>query len=419
MEQPNRPRRETPARRESPPARQPSRTAAPRPLPNPREARKQARLRALQRQSTWTGVLFLAAVLTLSLLSLALPDRDFSPAENRRLKQFPSFSVSGLLGGSYFSDWTDYTAEQFAGRDHWITLELKFRQLLGAQEANGVLLCKDGYLMEPPVEPDESAVRKNRDAVNAFAARHPELSVSMAVVPTAAYILSDKLPGNVPVRDQHADITAFASRLQNVQFIDVSDALLARSAEPLYYKTDHHWTTLGARAAFEAMAPALGIDASGMQYETYTVSGNFEGTLAAKSGCRDVQDTIEIAVPETDVLFYRVNEGDPTRFATLYDDASLSGNDQYALFLGGNAARVDVTTTAETGRTLLLFKDSYANCLMQFLYPHFDRIILIDPRYYYSTADDLLLRESVTDVLFLYNANTFFEDRSLCEVLGP
>ena len=70
MEQPNRPRRETPARRESPPARQPSRTAAPRPLPNPREARKQARLRALQRQSTWTGVLFLAAVLTLSLLSL-------------------------------------------------------------------------------------------------------------------------------------------------------------------------------------------------------------------------------------------------------------------------------------------------------------------------------------------------------------
>lgn len=417
MEQPNRPRRTAPSVRTSPAP------AAPRPQPRPvrdaRETRKQARLRALQRQSVWTGAFFLAAILTLAAVSLALPDRDFSPAENRRLKQFPVFSVSSLLNGSYFNDWTSYAAEQFAGRDRWITLDLAFRRLLGAKEANGVLLCRDGYLMEPPAAPDTAALEKSRDAVNAFAARHPELSVSMAIVPNAAAILTDRLPENVPLRDQLADISAFASGLEGVQFLDVSPALLAHSGEPLYYKTDHHWTTYGARIAFEAIAPALGIDGAAMSYDTYAVSADFEGTLAAKSGCHDTQDVIEIAVPRTDVLFYRADEGDPARLATLYDDASLSGNDQYAVFLGGNAPRTDITTTAGTGRTLLLFKDSYANCFVQFLYPYFDRIILIDPRYYYASADDVLRRESVTDVLFLYNANTFFMDRSLSEVLAP
>ena len=40
------------------------------------------------------------------------------------------------------------------------------------------------------------------------------------------------------------------------------------------------------------------------------------------------------------------------------------------------------STTADTGRTLLLLKDSYANCFVQFLTPYYDRILMIDPRYY-------------------------------------
>ena len=65
-----------------------------------------------------------------------------------------------------------------------------------------------------------------------------------------------------------------------------------------------------------------------------------------------------------------------------------------------------------------LFKDSYANCLMQFLYPYYDHIILIDPRYYYDNVESVISREQVTDVLFLYNANTYFEDTSLADVLN-
>ena len=79
---------------------------------------------------------------------------------------------------------------------------------------------------------------------------------------------------------------------------------------------------------------------------------------------------------------------------------------------------MDRTTTADTGRSLLVFKDSYANCFIQFLYPYFDHITMIDPRYYYDNVENVLKSEAVTDVLYLYNADTFLGDTSLADTLG-
>ena len=215
-----------------------------------------------------------------------------------------------------------------------------------------------------------------------------------------------------------ADLTALADSLQGISFLDVSAALSAHTDGQLYYRTDHHWTSLGARYAFEAMAEKLGIPQPIQNYDTYTVSTTFEGTLASRSGSHAAYDTVELYVPQTDVEYY-VSYGDAAETsATIYDRSALDQKDKYTVFFGGNYPRVDVYTTAETGKTLLLFKDSYANCLMQFLYPYYDHIILIDPRYYYDNVESVISREQVTDVLFLYNANTYFEDTSLADVLN-
>ena len=78
---------------------------------------------------------------------------------------------------------------------------------------------------------------------------------------------------------------------------------------------------------------------------------------------------------------------------------------------------MDITTSADTGRSLLVFKDSYANCFMQFLYPYFDHITMIDPRYYYDNVENVIRSEGITDVLYLYNLDTFLGDSSLADVL--
>ena len=372
--------------------------------------------RARLQQGLLMSVILLGTILCLTLGSLLTPDRTYSDSENRKLAQFPKLSWSAVKDGSWFSDLESYTADQFAGRDFWIALRLRFLKLTGQKESNGVYLCSGDYLMEPPADPPQDS--RNVEAINAFAARHTDLRLNMAVIPNAACILADKLPKNAPVRDQSADLTALAGSLQGISFLDVSAALSAHTDEQLYYRTDHHWTSLGARYAFEAMAAQLGILQPIQNYDTYTISTTFEGTLASRSGSHAAYDTVELYVPQTDVEYY-VSYGDAAETsATIYDRSALDQKDKYTVFFGGNYPRVDVYTTAETGKTLLLFKDSYANCLMQFLYPYYDHIILIDPRYYYDNVESVISREQVTDVLFLYNANTYFEDTSLADVLN-
>lgn len=381
------------------------------------EQQKKRSRRTVTEQGAFLAIFLLLCLLAFALVNALARDREYSPAENRKLAQLPKFSLSALTDGSYFAAWEDYLADQFVGRDTWITLNLQASRLLGAKEAGGVYLCADDYLMEPPAAPDEEALKRNLDAINAFAARHENLQLCMSVVPNAACVMAEKLPANAPVRDQRQDIQDIAARVQGVSFLNVTDALTQHADEAIYYRTDHHWTSLGAYYAFSDMAAGLGIEQPSEEYDVFPVTDSFEGTLASKSGCHAVTDVIELYVPKTDIEYYVTVDGERT--ATMYDREKLEEKDQYAVFLGGNDARVDITTTAETGRTLLIFKDSYANCFLQFLLPYYDRIILLDARYYYGDADSVISREGVTDVLFLYNANTFLTDRVLADVLAP
>lgn len=99
--------------------------------------------------------------------------------------------------------------------------------------------------------------------------------------------------------------------------------------------------------------------------------------------------------------------------ASFYDTEQLKTRDKYALFFGGNPAQVKISTPTETNHTLLVLKDSYANSLVSFLAPHYRKIIMVDPRYYYGDLEELIQVENVQEVLYLYNANTFFADTSL------
>ena len=366
---------------------------------------------------------YLSWLLVLTMLlgigtGILVRDREFSDSENRMLAQFPKITLSSVFDGSFLEELGDYTADQFPGRDAWISLNLKMNQLLGQKEAGGVYLCDDGYLIQVPSEPNWAQAERNLAAAETFAAKYPDLSMVMTVAPNAVTVLSDLLPANAPARDQREDLAWIQEQLEAVRFCDVTDALLAHKDEGLYYKTDHHWTSLGAKYAFYAMTEALNIQAIKEEdYTTYPVSNTFEGTLSSKSGSHASRDTVEICIPHTGIDYY-VNYADTgENISSLYRRSALNQKDHYTVFFGGNHARVDITTTADTGRCLLLFKDSYANCMVQFLFPYYDHITMIDPRYYYDNIDLVIKSESITDVLFLYNADTFLNDTSLADVL--
>lgn len=360
-------------------------------------------------------LLFLTVAFAFNLFS---KDKEYSESENRMLAQKPEFSVANLTSGKYMKDMEDYVTDQFFIRDKWINLKVLEDLALGKRESNGVYIGKKDHLMEIPTAPNQKALDNNLDAISNFSASHPDINTVMSLVPNAAYIYDQFLPKNAPVRDQEKDIKYVMNAVSTLNFVDLTKTMSSHKEEEIYYKTDHHWTTLGARYAFDALSTALGIEGSTQEYNIYPVTHSFQGTLASKSGYDKALDTIEIYVPQgvnTECVVNFIDEGKKT--ASVYDSAALKNKDKYEVFFGGNHARVDISTPMEEKKNLLLFKDSYANCFIPFLIPYYRNIIVIDPRYFYDDIESLISDNEITDILFLYNVNTFLGDNSLRDVL--
>ncbi len=367
-------------------------------------------------------LLLLAVIVLVNMINLLTPDKDKSLNESRALQGFPTFSVSSLLDGSFGSQLEDYVTDQFFMRDNWITLKLNGDKALGKKETNGVILGKGGYLMEDPDEVDYTNVDKNIAALNSFAQSHTGLKINMAIIPNNVTTMKDYLPKNIPVRDQTQDLAYLMNNLDaGINFIDTTATLKAHEDDYIYYRTDHHWTSLGAYYAFMDMASDLGISDPISSYNVYTVTDSFEGTMSSKSGShiKKYRDSIEVYTPAgVDSQFYVLYNDTYEKSASLYQSDKLNDKDKYTVFLGGNHPQVTINTTVNNGKVLLLIKDSYANSFVQFLTPYYEEIVMIDPRYYYESVSSIIDSESVTDVLFLYNCNTYMGDTSLANVLG-
>nr|WP_051527290.1 DHHW family protein [[Eubacterium] cellulosolvens] len=384
--------------------------------------RKRRKLKFLRK---WHGriltILFLAMIAGFTIVNAATKDRAFSENENRNLAQKPKLTAGSIKSGSYFRDFSAYLNDQFFGRDRWLTLNLMENQFLGRKEAGDVYLGKKGYLLEKPNVPDEEQMKKKETAIRDFWNAHQTLNINMVLVPCAGAVYSDLLPKNAPFRDQIADISEEENSLMDtgIKFTRLADAFRAHADEQLYYKTDHHWTSAGARYALSEMAGNLGILDPETSYAVYTVSNSFQGTLASKSGSHSVSDEIQVLVPQTKMPEYYVYYPDTdTNSTSVYIRSKLSEKDQYQVFFGGNHPSVEIHTTADKGKNLLIFKDSYANALVPLLIPYYDNIIMIDPRYYYEEVNQVISSAEITDVLFLYSQNTFATDTTLTDVLS-
>ena len=142
--------------------------------------------------------------------------------------------------------------------------------------------------------------------------------------------------------------------------------------------------------------------------------------LASKSGVNlGEKEQIDIYVPteeDTDLIVDYVDEG--KRSTSLYDSSKLKEKDQYTVFLGGNSSLLDIRTVSKITKRLLLVKYSFANSFIPFLTPYYREIVVVDPRYYSGTINDLMDSYRISEVLFLYSGNTFFKDNNISGVFA-
>lgn len=346
-------------------------------------------------------------------------DRIFSDQENRNLAQFPEISVESVFTGEFMSEFETYLADQFPVRDACIKIKTAALRASGQKLIGDYYLANDNYLIQKDSPCDWEQVDEMLGLINKMSKEYENVNVSFMLAPTAMSIYEDKLPYTAETT-QLETMDEIESKLDDsVNYIDIYDAIYEKRAMGMYYKTDHHWTSRAAYVAFGCYADSLGISYSDSDYSFMAVTNEFQGTCASGSGIYEAMDLIEICVPNNSEGTYVVNYVESMKKnASLFDSSKLEIKDKYQVFMGGNHSQVDITTNAKTGRNLLLIKDSYGNCMVPILTSHFDKIIVVDPRYFCGDIYEVMATYRINEVLFMYNVNSFVTDNSLDVMLA-
>lgn len=355
-------------------------------------------------------ILFVAFIGGFLLLNIALPDRTFSDMENRNLAEKPALSLKSVLSGQFESDAESYVTDQFALRDSWIALKAYTERLLGRHENNGVYICSD-TLIERIDEPDADRLAANLSAVNRFA-ENSAVPVYFTLIPSAAEIWQNRLPAGAPRYDERTLLESLSAEMAPF-YIDTLSALEEHSGEALYYRTDHHWTSLGALYGAQALVDGIGINFScAADYAPVRVTDAFYGTLYSRSGARFIQpDGIDVYVPGGDITVAHI-DGENETVTGLYDEEKLAVKDKYAFFMGGNQP-LAVVRTGNEGKKLLLIRDSYADCEIPFLCGAFSEIHALDLRYYRDSLSAYIEENGIDCVVISYSLRSFVSDTNL------
>lgn len=354
---------------------------------------------------------FLVIIFGVFLVNLFTPDKDFSQNENRVLAAKPEFSADALMSGSYTSDFEEYVNDQFVARDSFIAVKSMSELILGKHENGGVYFLND-RLVETFSKVDEALFSDNISAVRRFADLS-DIPVMFMLIPTSQEIYKDKLAYGAPCADEKLLISCAYDEFKG-NTVDILGALASCKDEYIFYRTDHHWTSLGAYYGYEALCGALGIEPVKLSdYEKNTLTNDFNGTLYSMSGVRFITpDEIDVYVPSEGVTVVRYDGIEPS-YGGLYYEEYLSFKDKYKVFLGGNCGRVVVKTGREDLPKLLLLRDSYADSITPYLTNHFSEIHLLDLRYYKNSITKYAAENNIDEILIMYGLKKFSEDTNI------
>lgn len=356
--------------------------------------------------------IFIFFILGFMVMAFVMPDKEFSQQENRSLAGMPQFTVEGLKSGKLMKEIENYLTDQFPFRDSWIAMKSNGEKAMGKTENNNVFFGKDGVLVERFDGLNEVLIERNVSAVNKLA-ESTDLPVYFSLIPGAVSIWENKLPANAQNESQKEMIHKIYEKV-SCTTVDNYSVLEEHQQEYIFYKTDHHWTTLGAYYGYTAVTDAMGMMPGNLQdYAVETVSDDFYGTVYSSSGVRWVEpDRIDKYVTLEGKHVEKI-AGTEVSKGVLYDYDKLKVKDKYAFFFGGNTPLLKITSECKNGNSLLVIRDSYSDSEIPFLTEHFSEIYMMDLRYYKLGVSRFLEEHKVDAVLINYSVANFCKDANI------
>lgn len=253
--------------------------------------------------------------------------------------------------------------------------------------------------------------------INRYKEIFPECNVYSMIIPTSCEFYS---PPEVQAYcgSELKNINHVIEYLRDdVVAVDAYTALASHTKEDIFLRTDHHWAALGAYYAAEEFAKTAGVPFSDLSHYEQRVIHDYVGTMYAYSEDIVIKNNPEdfvYYVPtdvNTTVTYYNyiLEDGKIVGAETPYESSFFmkygDGNGMaYCTYMGGDAKIVHAASDAGTGRSLIIFKDSFGNALPPFLFGSFDNIWVVDMRYFTHNVVDFIHENGITDILFANNA---------------
>lgn len=417
------------------------------------------------------GVLFFVAA-----LGLIIPLRPTtSTIEKRTLTTFPGFSWDDFVDGTYFNGISTWYADTFPFREALLTANsavkglygLQSEQIVGNSDKTGddipdVTMAPsteetteetteestqeptteelpDGAIHDIPEASGNVYVTGDRafgiyyfstDGANAYVNMIDKAQKKLdgvanvydILVPTSVGIMLDENAQDaIGASRQDKAIDYIYSSINNinskVNTVEVFDTLKNHNSEYIYFRTDHHWTALGAYYTYVEFCKAKGIEPTPLEdYETIEFPG-FVGTFYSSSNqapsLLENPDTVTAYIPTTtNDMFYVGDDLQEIQWNIIMDVTGWDRSSLYSCFVAGDEVYAQIDNpNVDNGKSCVVIKESYGNAFIPFLVDHYEHIYIVDYRYFYKYPDynnsvyDLVTEKGVEDVIFINNAD--------------
>lgn len=272
---------------------------------------------------------------------------------------------------------------------------------IASRYANAVLLCGD-YGVEY-FDPDPTGSSAYADTVNRFAAKYPQLHVSCLLTPKccAYHAPADQT-------DPHDNIASFIRATydmmdSSVTTVDCMGLMDEHRDEYLFYRTDHHWTSLGAYYASAAYCQANGLTPWSLDSYDTVIRTGYTGSLYMYGGHpAELQRNPDYSVARFPHVGYAMAY---SRDGVSYNGQAVNGSvsDYAGMFLCGDQPLTVITSDNKNGKTLLVFKESYGNAFVPYMIDYYERVVVVDIREDVGSVANIISQYGVTDALIINN----------------
>lgn len=391
-----------------------------------------------------------------------------SELENRTLTTFPAFSISTLLNGGWFNEVSTWYSDTFPGRESLLSAGLGFKNMYGLKQTEGVLTAGTTADELPPVDGSDSSTSSQKtfsrtevpdlyiptedvqnrimqgtmvkdgavysgcyfvqesaeawfDLINRTADSLDGITTvySVLVPNNSGVMLTEEEYQQLGGTDQKQEIEYYYSNYSDkIRPVETVDTLREHNNEYLYFRTDHHWTPLGAYYVYQNFCKTKGIEPAALEsFESYTFEP-FSGSYASQFPNLDlIKDSVTGYVPKgtNDLIYYPADpttgkvapvlEGEYVEAKVFNTNEALFGEQgQYMRFVAGDQGLAVIDNPEiEDGSSCLIVKESFGNCFIPFLVDHYDKVYIADFRYNTGPLVQFCKDNQVTDLILFNN----------------